>query len=184
MSPQGERHFELGDPIAFHCRFPPGLPSSGISQGAQACRPADPPQQCPQMLARVHARTMVRPQTTLACNGPRCLEKPMLKLVSRFVLEVLPAGCAALIAGALLLGHHPLSFGAPGGGARQILAVDGPIASEEIAQRIEDEHAAVTTRNKESTAKPVESRPEPTPVSKRSGWKRPPSFAGLTPPTP
>ena len=62
----------------------------------------------------------------------------MLKLVSRFVLEVLPAGCAALIAGALLLGHHPLSFGAPGGGARQILAVDGPIASEEIAQRIED----------------------------------------------
>ncbi len=108
----------------------------------------------------------------------------MLKLVSRFVLEVLPAGCAALIAGALLLGHHPLSFGAPGGGARQILAVDdGPIASEEIAQRIEDEHAAVTTRNKESAAKPVESRPEPTPVSKRSVWKRPRSVARLTPPT-
>jgi len=107
----------------------------------------------------------------------------MLKLVSRFVLEVLPAGCAALIAGALLLGHHPLSFGARGGGARQILAVDGPIASEEIAQRIEDEHAAVTTRNKESAAKPVESRPEPTPVSKRSVWKRPRSVAGLTPPT-
>jgi hypothetical protein len=107
----------------------------------------------------------------------------MLKLVSRFVLEVLPAGCAALIVGALLLGHHPLSFGAPGVGARQILAADGPIAPEEIAQRIEDEHAAVTTRNKESAAKPVESRPEPTPVSKRNVRKRPRSFAGLTPPT-
>jgi hypothetical protein len=106
----------------------------------------------------------------------------MLKLVSRFVLEVLPAACAALIAGALLLGHHPVSLGAAGGGARQTLAADPPIASEEVAQRIEDEHAAVT-RNKESAARPVESRPAPAPVSKRSVWKRPRSVAGLTPPT-
>jgi hypothetical protein len=107
----------------------------------------------------------------------------MLKLVSRFVLEVLPAGCAALIAGALLLGYHPVSLGAAGGGARQSVAADPPIASEEVAQRIEDERAAVTTRNKASAAKPVASRPEPTPVSKRSVWKRPRNFAGLTPPT-
>jgi len=106
----------------------------------------------------------------------------MLKLVSRFVLEVLPAACAALIAGALLLGHHPLSFATPSGGARQTLAADGPIAPEEVAQRIADEHAAVTP-NRESAARPVDSRPEPTPVSKRSVWKRPRSFARLTPPT-
>jgi hypothetical protein len=107
----------------------------------------------------------------------------MLKLVSKFVLEVLPPACAAVIAGVLLFGHHQWLFGAPAVGARQSVAADGPIASEEVAQRIEDEHAAVTTRNRESAAKSVESRPEPTPVSKRSVWKRPRSFAGLTPPT-
>jgi hypothetical protein len=106
----------------------------------------------------------------------------MLKLVSRFVLEVLPAACAALIAGALLLGHHPLSFATPGGGARQTLAADSPIAPEEVAQRIADEHAAVTG-NQESAARPVDSRPEPTPVSKGNVWKRPRSFARLTSPT-
>jgi hypothetical protein len=107
----------------------------------------------------------------------------MLKLVSKFVLEVLPPACAAVIAGVLLFGHHQWLFGAPAAGARQSVAADGPIASEQVAQRIEDEHAAVTTRNKESAAKPVESRPEPTPVSKRTVWKRPRSFAGLTPST-
>jgi hypothetical protein len=107
----------------------------------------------------------------------------MLKLVSKFVLEVLPPACAAVLAGVLLFGHHQWLFGAPAAGAQQSVAADGPIASEEVAQRIEDEHAAVTTRNRESAAKPVESRPEPTPVSKRSVWKRPRSFAGLTPPT-
>ena len=107
----------------------------------------------------------------------------MLKLVSKFVLEVLPPACAAVIAGVLLFGHHQWLFGAPAAGARQSVAADGPIASEEVAQRIEDEHAAVTTRNRESPAKPVESRPEPTPVSKRTVWKRPRGFAGLTRPT-
>src|SRR5262249_25146492 len=35
---QLQRLFELGDPIAFHVRFPPRLPSSGIGKGAQARR--------------------------------------------------------------------------------------------------------------------------------------------------
>ncbi|HXN43723.1 MAG TPA: hypothetical protein VN917_05705, partial [Xanthobacteraceae bacterium] len=69
----------------------------------------------------------------------------MLKLVSKFVLEVLPPACAAVIAGVLLFGHHQWLFGAPAAGARQSVAADGPIASEQVAQRIEDEHAAVTT---------------------------------------
>jgi hypothetical protein len=106
----------------------------------------------------------------------------MLKLVSRFVLEVLPAACAALIAGALLFGHHPVSLGAAGGGGRQSVAADPPIGSEEVVLRIEDEHAAVA-RNQESAAGPVGSRPAPAPVSKRSVWKRPRGLAGLTPPT-
>src|SRR5437588_12926090 len=102
----------------------------------------------------------------------------MLELLSRFVLEVLPPACAVLIAGVLLVGHHRLLFGASSAGPPQGISAGDPIASEEVAQRIEDDHAALETHNQDTAIKPRERQAEPNPQPKRGAWKRPRTPAG------
>jgi hypothetical protein len=101
----------------------------------------------------------------------------MLKLVSKFVLEVLPPACAVVIGGVLLFNYHALLRGAETQIAEPGVAADGPVSSEEVAQRIEAEHAALLPHDGETQAKPPESKAEPKLPPKRPAARRPHSPA-------
>ena len=97
----------------------------------------------------------------------------MLKLVSKFVLEVLPPACAVLIGGVLLFNYPALLRGTGTQIAEPGVAADGPVSSEEVAQRIEAEHAALIPHDVEIQAKPPESKVEPKLPPKRPAARRP-----------
>jgi hypothetical protein len=107
----------------------------------------------------------------------------MLKLVSKFVLEVLPPACAVVIAGVLLFGHHQILFGGASPDA-EVVAADGPIFSPPVTQRIEDEHASLAARDSESVSKPAESKADAKPLPQQGASKRTRSVGSIAPAPP